>query len=91
MDAESPVSQNSKSDLDEDEHVEQDTLTWEDSYAIAQHLRRRFPAVSVDDVSISQIYAWTIELPAFQDDPDIANESILLSIYQEWFEEANSL
>ena len=37
------------------------------------------------------IYSWTVKLPDFRDDPELANEAILSAIYQEWFEEANPL
>jgi FeS assembly protein IscX len=65
------------------------TLTWDDSYAIAQSLRQRHPNVHLEDVSLGMIYRWTIGLPEFYDDHELANEAILASIYQEWFEEVN--
>jgi FeS assembly protein IscX len=33
------------------------------------------------------IYHWTLELPGFDDDPELANDGILEAIYQEWYEE----
>jgi FeS assembly protein IscX len=35
------------------------------------------------------IFRWTLEIPEFEDDPELANDSILSAIYQEWFEEVN--
>lgn len=67
------------------------TLTWEDSYAIALALRQYYPGIPLEDVSLGMIYRWTIKLPGFNDDPELANESILSAIYQEWFEEINPL
>ena len=64
-----------------------DSFTWEDSYAIAQELIRRHPDVSVENVSLGMIYRWTLELPNFSDDKELANDSILAAIYQEWLEE----
>jgi FeS assembly protein IscX len=64
-------------------------LTWEDSYPIALELIRLHPHVNLEDISLNSIYHWTLELPGFQDDPELANDSILISIYQEWFEEVN--
>jgi FeS assembly protein IscX len=64
-------------------------LTWDDSYAIALALIKKYPQINLEEVSLSMIYRWTIALPEFQDDPVLANESILASIYQEWFEEVN--
>jgi FeS assembly protein IscX len=63
-------------------------LTWDDSYAIALALRKRYPDISLEDVSLSMIYRWTLMLNGFEDDPALANDSILAAIYQEWFEEA---
>jgi len=37
------------------------------------------------------IYHWTLALPDFADDPQLANDAILAAIYQEWFEEENPL
>jgi FeS assembly protein IscX len=65
--------------------------TWEDSYAIAQALRNRFPEADLDQVSLGMIYQWTLELAGFEDDPQLANQEILTAIYLEWFEEVNPL
>ncbi|HEX7976891.1 MAG TPA: Fe-S cluster assembly protein IscX [Anaerolineales bacterium] len=69
----------------------QDTLTWEDSYAIAQALRLGHSDIPLAEISLGMIYRWTLALPGFDDDPQLANEAILSSIYQEWFEEVNPL
>jgi len=63
------------------------TLTWESSYAIAMELRRRHNPVRLEEVSLGQILTWTLDLPEFEDDPALANDDILYSIYQDWFEE----
>jgi len=63
------------------------TLTWESTYAIALELRRRHPRVNLEEVSLRQIYEWTLELSDFEDDPALANDDILYAIYQDWFEE----
>ena len=63
------------------------TLTWEASYAIAQELRRNHPQVDLNAVSLQEIYMWTISLPEFEDDPSMANDEILMAIFQEWLEE----
>ncbi len=64
------------------------TLTWEDSYAIALALHKRYPDIDLEEVSLGMIYRSTLELPGFDDDPDLANDSILLAIYETWLEEA---
>ena len=62
-------------------------LTWEDSYAIALALREQYPEISLERVSLGMIYRWTLALPDFDDDRELANETILQAIYQEWFEQ----
>jgi FeS assembly protein IscX len=69
----------------------EDIITWEDSFPIAQKLRALHPEAALVNVSLGMIYHWTIELPGFDDDPELANENILLAIYQEWYEEDLSI
>lgn len=66
-------------------------LTWEDSYEIALALKLRYPTVKLEEVSLGMIFLWTVQLPDFSDDPDLANDSILSAIFQEWYEEVNPL
>jgi FeS assembly protein IscX len=61
-------------------------LTWEDSYAIALALRDQHKQAHLEEISLGMIYHWTLALPEFCDDRELANEAILASIYQEWFE-----
>ena len=63
------------------------TLNWETSYAIALELRRLHPDVNLEEVTLQQIYNWTLELRQFEDDPALCNDDILSAIYQEWYEE----
>ncbi len=63
------------------------TLTWETSYAIALALMAGHPEVPFEEVSLQQIYAWTLLLPDFEDDPALCNDDILSAIHQEWYEE----
>lgn len=65
----------------------ENTLTWEDSFAIARELSESHPDVKLENVSLMMIYKWTLDLPGFVDDPELANDSILATIYQEWYEE----
>ena len=62
-------------------------LTWESTYAIALELRRQHPKINIEDVTLQQIYHWTLQLAEFEDDPALANDDILYAIYQDWFEE----
>lgn len=68
-----------------------DSLTWDDSYAIALALIEKFPKIDLEEVSLQMIYRLTIELPGFCDEPELVNDGILAAIYQEWFEEVNSI
>ncbi len=69
----------------------EDPLTWDDTYAIALELRKAHPDVDLEQVSLIMIFRWTIALPDFSDDPELANDPILSAIYQEWYEEVNPL
>ena len=62
-------------------------LTWDDSYAIALALRALYPKIDLQEVSLDMIYRWTLVLPEFEDDRELANEAILSAIYREWLEE----
>lgn len=63
------------------------TLTWETSYAVAIELDRLHPDIVMEDLTLHQIYAWTIALPGFDDDPALCNDGVLSAIFQEWYEE----
>jgi len=66
-------------------------LTWDDSYPLAVKLHQKYPEENLDNVSLDMIYRWVIGMPDFSDDPALANDEILFTIYQEWFEEANPI
>jgi len=63
------------------------TLTWDGTYAIAMELRRQHKDINIEEVTLQQIYQWTLQLSEFEDDPALANDDILYAIYQDWFEE----
>ncbi len=63
-------------------------LTWEATYAIALALRAQHPTVNLEEVSLDMVYRWTLALPAFADDPALANQAILMDIYTAWLEES---
>jgi FeS assembly protein IscX len=64
-----------------------ESLNWDSTYAVALALRRAHPRIDLDQVSLGQVYAWTVALPGFDDDPALANDRILADIYQDWLEE----
>ena len=63
------------------------TLNWEATYAIAMELRRQHKDINIEEVTLKQIYEWTLQLSEFEDDPALVNDDILYAIYQDWFEE----
>ncbi len=64
-------------------------LTWDAPYAVALALIERHPDADLEQVSLNMVYAWTLALPDFDDEPELANDAILAAIYQEWYEEVN--
>lgn len=62
-------------------------MNWEATFAIAMELKRKYKDVNIEEVTLGQIYNWTLELPDFEDDPQLANDDILRAIYQDWYEE----
>jgi len=63
------------------------SMSWESTFAIAMELRRKHPNIDFDTLQLKQIYDWTLELQDFDDDPSLANDEILYSIFQDWYEE----
>jgi FeS assembly protein IscX len=49
------------------------------------------PNVDFSQITLNMIYNWTIALPEFMDDPQLANDELLSAIYQEWYEETHPL
>jgi FeS assembly protein IscX len=64
-----------------------DPLSWEASFAVAKALQARHPGLDLEDVSLEMIRDWTLALPDFDDNPSLANDEILLDIYNEWLEQ----
>ncbi len=67
------------------------TLNWDASYEIARALNGLYPKTDFEELSLDKIFEMTLALPNFTDDPELANENILLTIFQEWYEECNPL
>ncbi|MEX1247697.1 MAG: Fe-S cluster assembly protein IscX [Anaerolineales bacterium] len=64
-------------------------LYWDAIYEIVLALKASRPQQNLDEVSLGDIFRWTVALPGFADDPQLANDEILGAIYQEWYEENN--
>jgi FeS assembly protein IscX len=62
-------------------------IHWEATYEIALALNAKYAQIDLDEVSLENIFEWTLALPGFDDDPELANDEILTSILQEWYEE----
>jgi FeS assembly protein IscX len=62
------------------------SLNWDSIYAIALELQRAHPAATMAEVTLGDIYGWTKALPGFDDEPQLCNDEILSSIFQEWYE-----
>ena len=62
-------------------------LYWDATYAIALALLENYPQLSVQTVGLDQLFELVINLPDFQDDPELATERILLDILNVWYEE----
>ena len=54
------------------------SLYWDATYEIVLALIARYPAEDLEEVSIMQIFEWVVALPAFKDDPELANDEIPL-------------
>ena len=66
--------------------VIRDPIYWDGSFAAAVRLRQERPQVDLEAVSLEMIYNWVVALPEFADDPELANDELLLDIYREWYE-----
>ncbi len=67
------------------------TINWEDTIEIVKLLEKYHPDKTLENVSLGDIYRWTINLPNFINEPSFVNDEILKEIFQEWFEERNPL
>lgn len=67
------------------------TLVWDAVYEIALALKAQYLQEDLENASLENIFEWTLNLPNFIDDPELANDEILMAIYQEWYEEINPI
>lgn len=64
-----------------------ETLYWDSAFAIARRLKAQHPKVDLDTLTLNKIYEWTLALPDFGDDPQLATDDLLEAILEEWLEE----
>lgn len=62
-------------------------MKWTDSEEIALALMERHPSVDPLTVRFTELRAWTLALPGFDDDPAASNESKLEAIQMAWYQE----
>jgi FeS assembly protein IscX len=62
-------------------------LNWQDVQDIAIRLVEEHPESDPLTVRFTDMHAWIVALPDFQDDPKKSNEKILEAIQMAWHEE----
>ncbi len=62
-------------------------LKWSDSEDIAIRLVELHPDVKPLTVRFTDLHAWVVEIPEFDDDPKGSNEGVLERIQMAWLEE----
>jgi FeS assembly protein IscX len=63
-------------------------MKWTDTMEIAIALADAFPDVDPATVSFTELRAWVLALPGFDDDPKHCGEKILEAIQAAWIDEA---
>ena len=62
-------------------------MKWTDTLEIAIALDESHPDVDPTRVRFTELHAWVLALPEFDDDPKRSGEKILEAIQQAWIEE----
>ncbi len=63
------------------------SMKWTDAEAIGLALNTAHPAVNPLAVRFTDLRAWVLALPGFDDDPAASNEARLEAIQMAWHEE----
>ena len=64
-------------------------MRWIDTHDIAHDLLDNFPEVDPLSIRFTDLRAWVVNLPNFDDDPNKCNERIREAIQMAWIEESN--
>ena len=64
-------------------------MKWIDIQQIAEELSAKFPDIDPKTIRFTDLRAWVMELPGFDDDPNHSGEKILDAIQAAWIEEAD--
>lgn len=67
--------------------MDPDRITWSDVDEIAYRLTEAHPDVKPLTIRFTDLHAWIIALPGFDDDPAKSNEKILEAIQMAWLDE----
>jgi FeS assembly protein IscX len=62
-------------------------MKWTDTLEIAIALDDAFPDIDPTRVRFTDLHAWVLGLPGFDDDPKRSGEKILEAIQQAWIDE----
>lgn len=62
-------------------------MKWTDSLDIAIELCEAHPDVDPRTIRFTDLHAWVLALPGFDDAPNRSNEKILEAIQMNWIEE----
>jgi FeS assembly protein IscX len=64
-------------------------MKWTDVLDIAIELAEAHPDVDPQYVRFTDLHAWVMALPEFNDDPNHSNEKILEAIQMAWMDEVS--
>lgn len=65
------------------------SLKWTDTHAIAAWLYDNHPDVDPQWIRFTDLHAWVLAIPEFDDAADASNEKILEAIQMAWLDEAS--
>lgn len=64
-------------------------MKWTDTLDIAIALSEAHPDTDPTQIRFTDLHAWVMALPGFDDDPNRSGERILEAIQQAWIDEAD--
>lgn len=64
-------------------------MKWTDSLDIAIELSEAHPEIDPRTIRFTDLHAWVMELPDFDDDPNHSGEKILEAIQMAWIDEVS--
>ncbi len=64
-------------------------MKWTDTLDIAIELAEAHPEIDPRTIRFTDLHAWVMELPDFEDDPNHSGEKILEAIQMAWIDEVS--